>query len=176
MHARPGAAATDGADLVVMGRVAGAYGVKGWIRLQVFTERVDGLLDYPRWWLHGERGWEPADVEAGAAHGRALLAKLRGCDDREDAAARRGCEVAVPRAELPPAAEGEYYWSDLEGMQVGNLRGEALGVVAGLLETGANQVLVVRGERERLIPFVGPVVKSVDVARGELLVDWEADY
>jgi 16S rRNA processing protein RimM len=88
----------------------------------------------------------------------------------------RGREVAVPRAELPRNEEGEYYWTDLEGLRVGNLQGEALGVVTGLLETGASQVLVVQSERERLIPFVSAVVKSVDLARGELVVDWGADF
>jgi 16S rRNA processing protein RimM len=162
--------------MLVMARVAGAFAVKGWVKLQVFTERVDSLLEYRTWWLQREGHWEPVEVEEGSAQGRALLAKLKGCDDREAAAALCGCDVAVPRDCLPPAAQGEYYWADLEGLRVGNLRGEPLGVVAGLLETGANQVLVVRGERERLIPFVGAVVKTVDVARGEVVVDWEADF
>jgi 16S rRNA processing protein RimM len=162
--------------MVVMARVAGPFGVKGWVKLQVFTERVDGLLDYPVWWIGQDGGWEPVEVEQGAAHGAALVARLKGIDDREQAAVLRGREVAVPRAELPRNEEGEYYWTDLEGLRVGNLQGEALGVVTGLLETGASQVLVVQGERERLIPFVSAVVKSVDLARGELVVDWGADF
>jgi 16S rRNA processing protein RimM len=162
--------------MVVMARVAGPFGVKGWVKLQVFTERVDGLLDYPVWWIGQDGGWEPVEVEQGAAHGAALVARLKGIDDREQAAVLRGRDVAVPRAELPPNEEGEYYWTDLEGLRVGNLQGEALGVVTGLLETGASQVLVVQSERERLIPFVSAVVKSVDLARGELVVDWGADF
>jgi 16S rRNA processing protein RimM len=162
--------------MVVMARVAGPFGVKGWVKLQVFTERVDGLLDYPVWWIGQDGGWEPVEVEQGAAHGAALVARLKGIDDREQAAVLRGRDVAVPRAELPRNEEGEYYWTDLEGLRVGNLQGEALGVVTGLLETGASQVLVVQGERERLIPFVSAVVKSVDLARGELVVDWGADF
>jgi 16S rRNA processing protein RimM len=162
--------------MVVMARVAGPFGVKGWVKLQVFTERVDGLLDYPVWWIGQDGGWEPVEVEQGAAHGAALVARLKGIDDREQAAVLRGREVAVPRAELPRNEEGEYYWTDLEGLRVGNLQGEALGVVTGLLETGASQVLVVQSERERLIPFVSAVVKSVDLARGELVVDWGADF
>jgi 16S rRNA processing protein RimM len=162
--------------MVVMARVAGPFGVKGWVKLQVFTERVDGLLDYPVWWIGQDGGWEPVEVEQGAAHGAALVARLKGIDDREQAAVLRGRDVAVPRAELPRNEEGEYYWTDLEGLRVGNLQGEALGVVTGLLETGASQVLVVQSERERLIPFVSAVVKSVDLARGELVVDWGADF
>ena len=163
-------------DMVVMGRVAGAFAVKGWIKLQVFTERPGGLLDYPVWWLDRSGEWTTAELEQGAVHGTALVAKLKGIEDREQAAALRGCQVAVPRAALPAGADGEYYWADLQGLRVANLQGEPLGVVAGLLKTGANQVLVVRGERERLIPFVDAVVKSVDLERGELVVDWGADF
>jgi 16S rRNA processing protein RimM len=163
-------------EMVVMARVAGPFAVKGWIKLQVFTERADSLLDYPVWWIGRDGGWQPAEVEQGAAHGAALVAKLKGIDDREQAAALRGREVAVPREELPRNQEGEYYWADLEGLRVRNLEGEALGTVSGLLETGANQVLVLQGERERLIPFVDAVVKSVDLAQGELVVDWGADF
>jgi 16S rRNA processing protein RimM len=162
--------------MVIMARVAGPFAVKGWIKLQVFTQRVDSLLDYPVWWLGSDARWEPAEVETGSVHGSSLVAKLKGVDGREDAEALRGREVAVPRAALPRSEAGEYYWADLEGLQVRNLEGQALGWVAGLLETGANQVLVVRGERERLIPFVDAVVKSVDLARGELVVDWGADF
>jgi 16S rRNA processing protein RimM len=162
--------------MVVMARVAGPFAVKGWVKLQVYTERVDGLLDYPVWWIGGDGSWAPAEVEDGAAHGAALVAKLKGIDDREAAAALSGREVAVPRSALPGSEEGEYYWADLEGLRVSNLDGQPLGVVSELLETGANHVLVVHGERERLIPFVGAVVKSVDLARGELVVDWGADF
>jgi 16S rRNA processing protein RimM len=163
-------------EMVVMARVAGPFAVKGWIKLQVFTERADGLLDYPVWWIARDGNWQPLQLEQGAVHGTALVAKLKGIDDREQALALRGREVAVPRAELPRNEEGEYYWADLEGLRVSNLEGEALGVVTGLLETGANQVLVVQGERERLIPVVSAVVKSVDLAQGELVVDWGADF
>jgi 16S rRNA processing protein RimM len=169
------AAAAAGA-MLVMGRVTGPFAVSGWVKLQVFTERVDGLLDYPVWWIGQQGDWQQFEVEQGAAHGGSLLAKLKGVQDREQAAALRGREVAVPREALPGSAEGEYYWADLAGLRVANLEGEALGVVTGLLETGANQVLVVHGERERLIPFVAAVVKSVDVARGALVVDWGADF
>jgi 16S rRNA processing protein RimM len=159
-----------------MGRVAGAFAVRGWIRLQVFTQRVDSLLDFPVWHVGRDGSWEQVEFEEAAAHGRTLVAKLKGVDDREQAAALRGCEVAVPRAALPASEAGEYYWSDLQGLRVVNLQGEPLGRVSGLLETGANQVLVVQGERERLIPFVDAVVSSVDLERGELVVDWGADY
>jgi 16S rRNA processing protein RimM len=162
--------------MIVMGRVAAPFAVSGWVRIQVFTERPDGLLAYRDWWLRRDGQWRQAMVEEAAVHGRVVVAKLKGCDDREAAAALRGCEVAVPRAALPRNAEGEYYWADLEGLRVCNLQHQELGYIAGLIDTGANRVLVVRGERERLIPFVGAVVQSVDLARGEVAVDWGADW
>ncbi|HEY7760023.1 MAG TPA: ribosome maturation factor RimM [Burkholderiales bacterium] len=162
--------------MIIMGRVAAPFAVSGWVRIQVFTERPDGLLGYRDWWLRRDGQWRQATVEEAAVHGRVMVAKLKGSDDREAAAALRGSEVAVPRAVLPRNAEGEYYWADLEGLRVHNLQDQELGRIAGVIDTGANQVLVVRGERERLIPFVGAVVQSVDLARGEVTVDWGADW
>ena len=162
--------------MVVMGRVVGPFGLKGWLKVQVFTETPGGLLEHSRWWLGRSGKWDQKQVEESAEHGRVVVAKLVGCDEREAAAALKGWEVAVPRSELPATGDGEYYWSDLLGLRVTNVRNEELGRVRTLLETGANQVLVVDGERERLIPFVSVVVVSVDLARGELVVDWEADF
>jgi 16S rRNA processing protein RimM len=109
-------------------------------------------------------------------HGKCVVAKLERCDEREAAAAMTGLEVAVPRSQLPLSAEGEYYWADLVGLEVRNLQRQTLGRVVSLLETGANQVLVVTGDRERLIPFVSAVVVTVDRARGEMVVDWGLDF
>jgi 16S rRNA processing protein RimM len=162
--------------MVIMGRVAGAFAVAGWVKVQVFTERVDGLLRYRDWWLRRDGQWRHATVEEAAVHGRIVLAKLGGCNDRESAAALRGSEVAVPRSALPGNEEGEYYWTDLEGLRVRNLQNQELGQIAGLIDTGGNQVLVVRGERERLIPFASVVIASVDLVRGEVAVDWGADW
>jgi 16S rRNA processing protein RimM len=104
------------------------------------------------------------------------VAQLLGCEDRDAATALRGKEVAVPRAALPAAKENEFYWADLFGLKVVNVVGEELGVVVRIFETGANDVLVVRGERERLIPFVAAVIQKVDLASGIIRVDWGADY
>jgi len=162
--------------MVVMGRIAGAFGIKGWVKVQTFTQSIDGLLAYPTWWLSEGSTWRENKVEEAAVHGRSVIAKLSGVDDRDAAAQLRGTEVAIPRAALPANAGGEYYWSDLIGLQVTNLQGVHLGRVAQLLETAAQQVLLIEGERERLIPFLESVVVSVDVAGGSLVVDWDADF
>ncbi len=162
--------------MIVMGRVGAPFGIKGWIKVQPFTQAVDSLLEHPTWWLGRDGRWERSKVEGGAAHGRSLIAKLEGCDDRKAAARLRGLDVAIPRSELPTSADGEYYWSDLIGLQVANREGVALGRVVRLIETGASPVLVVHGTRERLIPFAESLIVSVDVADGTLTVDWGADF
>jgi 16S rRNA processing protein RimM len=162
--------------MIVMGRVGGPFGIKGWIKVQPFTRTVDGLLEYPAWWLGRDDTWGRKKVEDGAVHGRGLVAKLEGCEDRQAAARFKGLEVAIPRDDLPASADGEYYWSDLVGLEIANREGVALGRIARLIETGASPVLVVQGERERLIPLAQPVVVSVDLANGRVIVDWGADF
>jgi len=162
--------------MVVMGRIAGAFGIKGWVKVQPFTQSIDGLLAYPAWWLSEDAGWRENKVEEAAVHGRSVIAKLSGVDDRDAAAQLRGAEVAVPHSALPANAAGEYYWAELIGLRVTNIQGVPLGEIAKLLETAAQQVLLVEGERERLIPFIESVVLSVDVAGGSLVVDWDADF
>ncbi len=159
-----------------MGRVSAPHGVKGWIKVQPFTQEIDGLLVYPQWWFGGAGEWRQHRIAESAVHGLLVLARLEGCTDREAAAALKGAEVAIPRHLLPENREGEYYWSDLLGMEVANRRGVHLGRVAKVLETGANNVLVLEGERELLVPFVDSVILAVDLAGGRLMVDWELDY
>ena len=159
-----------------MGRIAAPYGVRGWVKIQPFTEELDGLLDYPQWWISSRTGWQPGEIEEARVNGKVLIAKFSGCDNRERAFALKGLEVAVSREDLPEAGSDEYYWSDLIGLRVRNLQQAELGEVTDVFETGANDVLVVRGERERLIPFVAQVVQNVDLALGEMLVDWDADF
>lgn len=163
-------------DLTVMGHIGVPYGVRGWVRVHAYTEYGDGLLDYPVWWLGRNGQWRECAVLEAAEHPKSLVAHLAGCDDRDAAAALRGSEIAIPRSSLPQAGDNEYYWVDLIGLKVFNREGQLLGSVAGLLETGANDVLVVRGARERLVPFVGHVVLEVDVAAGKMVVDWGLDY
>lgn len=159
-----------------MGRVRAPHGVKGWIKVQPFTQAIDGLLGYPEWWLGRDGQWQKHRIAESAVHGAVVVARLQDCTDREAAVALKGAEVAVPRALLPVNRDGEYYWNDLLGTEVLNRHGERLGRVAQLLDTGANSVLVLDGERKLLIPFVGGVILDVDVADRRLVVDWEHDY
>ena len=157
--------------------MAGAHGVLGWVRVVSWCEPPENLLGYPSWYLcrGGRCGlWRVRD---GRAHGKGVAAWLEGCEDRDRAQALAGATVAVRRAELPDPGEGEYYWADLIGLTVVSAAGQELGRVAALMATGANDVLVVQGERERLIPFLpGSVVQEVDLAARRVRVDWDPDF
>jgi len=159
-----------------MGRISGPFGVRGWVKIQPFTTQPRNLLDYTDWYLGGREPWQACRVEEAKIHGQSVLAKLAGCEDRDAALVLRGLSVAVDRGDLPPTASNEFYWVDLIGLRVVNEAGQALGVVARLLETGANDVLVLEGSGERMIPFVGAVVKAVDLEQGLITVDWGMDY
>jgi 16S rRNA processing protein RimM len=165
------------ADLVPMGFVAGAFGIRGWVKVVADTEFADSLLDYPTWWLGREGGWRAYSVEEANVQPKQLSVKLDGVDDREQAFSMKGMTVAVPRSAMPAAAAGEYYWADLIGLAVVNRQGESLGLVEKLFETGANDVLVVKdGNAERLLPYVAAVIDDVDLAGKVIKVDWGLDY
>jgi 16S rRNA processing protein RimM len=159
-----------------MGRVTGAFGVRGWIKVQPFTATPNSLLAYREWWIGSGGNWQPRKVEEAKVQGDAVAARFAGCTDRDEAARYGGREVAVPRESFPAAEKDEYYWADLIGLSVVNAQGERLGTVSGLFETGANDVLVVEGDRERLIPFIEEVVLDVDLAGRTMRVDWGADF
>lgn len=141
-----------------------------------YTDPREAILDYESWLLGQEGAWRPAKVAEGQRHGKTVVARIDGFDDRDQAATLIGAEIGVPRAALPEAEEGHYYWSDLEGLRVVRSDGSELGVLAYLLETGAHDVMVVKGEREQLVPFVkDEVVLDVDLEKGVITVDWDWD-
>ena len=164
--------------MVIMGRIAAAQGIRGWIKIQPFTEHLDSLLDYRTWWIGHERGpWREVEVGECEVHSKTLAAQLPDCPDRTAAEKLKGLLIAVPRSSLPKQDEGEYYWSDLIGLAVVNEAGVSLGIVTNLLETGANEVLSVQGDSgEILIPFVASAIKQVDLKNRTIRVDWALDY
>lgn len=172
-----------------MGRIVAPYGIKGWIKIQPFTQQQRGLLDYPRWQVGQDGEWRLRTVEVAKVHGATVVAKLEGVADREQAAALQGMRIAVSRDDFPAPATNEFYWADLVGLKVVNADGVALGSVTRVFETGANDVLVVEeklagavaneevaNQRERLLPFIATVIRQVDIAGGTIIVDWDADY
>ena len=164
-------------DWVVLGRISGLFGVQGWVRVFSHTEPREGIVRYSPVFLKQRDEWRLIEIEAGRAHGQGVVLKFAGHDDRDQAATLLQCEIAVRRAQLPLPKPGEYYWVDLEGLQVVTLDGVELGTVDTLFATGANDVMVVRGERERLVPFIrGDVIVEVDLERRLLRVDWDPDF
>lgn len=163
---------------VRLGRVSGVFGVRGWVRIFSYTDPREGILDYADCLLQRDDGWQPARIEEGKPHGKSIIARFAGVDDRDAALALAGADIAIDREALADPAPHEYYWADLEGLEVRHRGKRTLGRVAYLVETGAHDVLVVQGEggQEILIPFVTEkVVLAVDLAKGTIDVDWEWD-
>lgn len=171
------------AAFVTLGRIAGAFGVQGWVRVAAFTARPEDLGRYPVWKLRRDGGpGREARLLEGKPHGSSFLARLAGCEDRETAAAMRGLEVAVPRSALPPPGPGEFYQADLVGLAVVNMKGARIGQLSGMFGNSAHEVMRVAARDdsgravEKLLPFVPQVVKSVDLASREIRVEWELDW
>ena len=163
--------------MILLGRIHGAFGVRGEVKLESFAEPARGILRYQPWTLRDARGERELTGAKGRETNKGLVATLPGIEDRDAAEALRGTEVWVPRSVLPPPAPGEYYWVDLEGLRVVNVDGADFGTVSHLFATGANDVLVARGDRERMIPFLEPdYIRSVDFDAGVVTVDWDPDF
>ncbi|MBE0612624.1 MAG: ribosome maturation factor RimM [Burkholderiales bacterium] len=161
-----------------MGRIVAPYGLKGWVRIDPYSADPGSLSTYPSWWVGRNGDWREMKVAQSALqHGSSLVARLEGCSERNAALALKGSDVAVERESLPQNENDEFYWADLVGLKVVNLKGEELGVLAGLFENGAHAVMrVVDGEAERLLPFVDQVVQQVELAEGRIRVEWELDW
>ncbi len=163
--------------MVLLGRVTGVFGVRGWIKVHSHTEPLENILNYNPWYLNSAGGWCECRLLNGRRQGKGIVAGIEGYSDRDHAAVLMGCDIAVPRSRLEALGQDEFYWSDLQGLEVVTLDGRSLGRVSHLFDTGANDVLVVEGDREYLIPFVWEqVVKSVDLDGGLMRVDWDPDY
>jgi 16S rRNA processing protein RimM len=161
---------------ILVGKISGIFGVKGWVRVYSYTDPPENILGYGPW-LIGDGEGRSCKVVDGAVHGRGIIARLAGVDDRDKARGLIGAAIRVPRERFGESGGDEYYWSDLLGLQVTNQDGVVFGKVEDMMETGANDVMVIRGERRRLVPFVlGAVVKSVDIGAGTIVVEWDADF
>jgi 16S rRNA processing protein RimM len=159
-----------------MGQIVGSFGLKGWVKVKAFTAAPDALGVYPTWIVSTRGAEREMALEDFEVHSKGPVAKLAGIGDREAADALRGAEVCVTREDLGEAEEGTLYWVDLVGLDVVDEAGMRLGAVEGLIETGETSVLVVKGAKERLIPFVPDYVKAVDREAGRITVDWKPDY
>lgn len=169
---------------IVVGRLAGVYGVKGWQKILSYTDIPESIFEYQPWLLMQQGALKEFTVTDWKRHNKGYIVKLDQIEQREEAQALTGLDIYVDGAALPELDEGEYYWRDLVGMKVVTEGGYDLGVVTELLETGSNDVLVVKansndafGQQERLLPFLeGSVVISVDKTDKQIVVDWDPGF
>lgn len=168
--------AGDLTNYLVVGRVVGLHGVGGWVKVHSYTHPRENILQYSPWYarVNPRHEWRVLRRSDGRTQGKTIVARLDGCFDRDLAGHWLGVELAITRQQLPV---GEHYWVDLEGAQVLTREGVVLGTVHAVMATGANDVLVVHGQRERLIPLVmGVYVTTIDRDRHRIMVDWDPDY
>lgn len=167
-------------EFIPVGKISGAFGVKGWVKVFSFTDPRTNILDYSPLFLSRQGEWLEIKVSGGHAQGKGVVMGIANVTDRDQVQPLIGSELAIKKEQLEPAAEDEFYWTDLQGLTVVNLDDETLGLVDHLLETGANDVLVVKAKgdnTERLIPFVmDDIVKLVDLDKQIIQVDWGKDY
>lgn len=164
-------------QLITVGKVSGVFGIKGWVKVFSFTDNREAILNYTPWVLKKGSETQSFNVLNGMLQGKTVVVHLEGINDRDQAAALMGWDIFITPEQLPKAVEGEYYWSDLIGLKVETNQGVQLGIVDGLLETGANDVLIVKGDKERAVPFLqGQTVLNVDLQAGKMIVDWDPEF
>ena len=169
---------------IVMGKLGSTYGIRGWLKVFSYTDNAESIFDYSPWYLNQKGKWVEYKVESWKRHGQGYVCKLAGLDVREDAQLMTNFEIAIDPASLPELSEDEFYWRELFGMLVFTTKGYDLGEVTDLLETGSNDVLVIKanlkdafGQKERLVPYLEEqVIKEVDREARRIEVDWDPGF
>ena len=163
--------------MVVIGKISGVFGVRGQVKVFSYTEPRENILKYDPWMLGSGDNWKAYQVTSGKLQGKRLIAQLKGCDDCDQAQLLVGQEIVIEKSQLPETKAGEFYWSDLEGLSVITTEQVELGKVSHLFETGSNDVLVVKGDREYLIPYIkDQIIRQVDLDAGQIVVDWDPEF
>jgi 16S rRNA processing protein RimM len=169
---------SDEQNRVILGRISGLYGVNGWLKIYSYTRPRENIFSYSPWLIQPSKGsCLTREVKSWKVQGKGLITQFEDVNDRELARTHVGLDISIPKDDLPELAEDEYYWCNLIGLEVINQADQVLGKVVEIRETGANDVLVVQGEEQYLIPLLkGSVVRQVDQERGRMLVDWDGEY
>jgi len=164
-------------DYVLVGQISGLHGVKGWVKVYSYTDPRENIIQYSPWLVRTDKGWQEINLDQGRRQGKGIVAQLDSYTDRDLSAKLIDCDIALHKDQLPQLDENEYYWNDLIGLQVINQDKIEFGIVERLIETGSNDVLIVKGDRERLIPYIRQqVVKNIDLDSGMIQVDWDPDF
>jgi len=172
---------SQASDTLVIGKIGAPYGVKGWVKINSYTDESTGIFDYAPWILSDGKKYL---VEQWRPNGKTLVAKLETIESRDDAERVKNCDISIQAEQLPELASDDFYWRDLIGMQVATLDGYQLGEVKELFETGANDVMLVKarsndafGQKERMLPFIREsVIKTVDMQAKTITVDWDPGF
>lgn len=163
-------------ETICVGHITGAQGIQGWVRVFSNTSPRENIVSYSPWLVETGDRLQAVKIR-GRLQGRNVVAKLAGVEDRDQANEMIGSKIYILPEQLPKLEEGEFYWSQLIGLEVESLQADALGTIEAMMETGANDVMVLKGDRERLIPFVmDEVVREVDLINKRIVVDWQPDY
>ena len=163
-------------DFIVTGKIGSPYGIKGWLKIQSFTENSLDILRYTPWYIAEGEGWKAVKIEEGRQQGKGVVVKLPGYNTPETARLLTGRNIAIKREQLAALPENEYYWADLEGLTVIDQHGKTLGKIVYLMATGSNDVFVIKDEagKEHALPYLlGSVVKKVDLKEQQIFVDWD---
>ncbi|MDP2562690.1 ribosome maturation factor RimM [Psychrobium sp. 1_MG-2023] len=171
-------------DKVLLGCVGAPYGIKGWMKITTYTDLPESIFDYSSWLVESKGQWAEMKVAEWRRHGKGVVARFADVDDRDDAVRLTGCKIAVKPEQLAELDENDFYWRELIGMEVKNIKGYHFGHVDGLMETGSNDVLQVKanardgfGKKERLIPLVdGQVIININRETRVIEVDWDPDF
>ncbi|MCK5727110.1 MAG: ribosome maturation factor RimM [Thiotrichaceae bacterium] len=164
-------------DIILLGKISGVFGVKGWVKIFSHTSPIQQIVSYSPLYLQYKEGWQAVKVLKGQKQGKAVVAQLEGVDDRDQAFALIGTPIGIKHDQLATLQSGNYYWSDLHGLTVINQQEIELGQVDWVFSTGSNDVLVVKGEKEHMVPWIEEdVIFSVDLEKKQIIVDWDADF
>jgi 16S rRNA processing protein RimM len=164
-------------SIITLGKFASVFGIKGWIKIQSFTDPAENIFTYPSWLLQKRNHWHPIEVEEHKHHGKGYIVKVKNYDNREDAKALTNLNIGIQKSDLASTNADEFYWSDLMGMEVYNRQEQHLGTVVQLIETASNDVFIVDGDNKRhLIPHVTDVVDHIDLKEKKITVDWDKDF
>jgi len=161
---------------ITIGRFGSTFGIQGWIKIISFTDPVENIINLAPLFIKKNNDWQQLYLKDIKKHGKNIIAKINDVNDPETAAMYTNLDIAIEHEQLPKLAKNEYYWSDLEGLNVINKEGQELGQVDHLFATGSNDVLVVKNDHERLIPYIDDVVLKIDIENKLITVDWDPEF
>jgi 16S rRNA processing protein RimM len=160
----------------LIGTINGLFGIQGWVKIFSHTQPRKNILNYQPWHIQVDGVWKTLEISKGRVQGKTIVAQIKNVNDRELARGYIGTDIYIEKSQLPVLNKGEYYWEDLIGLTVINTTNITLGKVVNLMDTGSNNILVVEGDKEHLVPYIVPFLLEVDMKNQQILVDWDEDF